>query len=495
VIPELKSSYRGIIRGTTTFGSIQLFQIITGIIKSKLIAILLGPTGFGIMSLLQSTLSLLSGIINFGVSTSGVQSLAGIDPKDEKNHFYRTTRILNFLMISTGIVGVTITILAAERLSLMTFGNSRYKISFIILSVTMLLGQVYSGHIVVAQSIRKQIVLAKILIYSNALSLLSIVPVFYFSSSQSIVLLILLPSFGNFLVSFYFVNKLKIPAVNFSFREFKFQSLKLLQMGFFVSLSGIVSVFFSYILRLGINRYGSTDDVGLFNACFTIVNSYIGIVFSSMTLDYFPRLSALSKNSNDINSTINQQIEITLIIISILISAFSFFSELIIQLLYSSEFLAMHIFLICSLFSVLFKAISWPIAYLFLVQEKKRVYFLNEVVASVMLFILNIIGYKYGGLTGIGISYILGYLLYLIQVYFISKKLYSFAFNAQALKIIFINIGLVSVLMILLIVLFNEVYFIIKLLLFLVIILLNIYALNKRIDLISFCDRYFKKRN
>lgn len=495
MIPELKSSYRGIIRGTTTFGSIQLFQIINGIIKSKLIAILLGPTGFGIMSLLQSTLSLISGIINFGVSTSGVQSLAGIDPKDEKNHFFRNTRILNFLMISTGIVGVIITILAAEKLSITTFGNSKHKFSFILLSLTILLGQVYSGHIVVAQSLRNQTVLAKILIYSNIVSLLIIIPIFYLSSSQTILLLIFLPSLGNVLVSFFFFRKLKIPTVSFSYSEFKIQSLKLLQMGFFVSLSGITSIFFAYLLRLFINRYGSIGDVGLFNACFTIVNSYIGIVFSSMTLDYFPKLSALAKSPNDINITVNHQIEITLIILSLLISTFLFFSEFIIRLLYSSEFLSMHLFLVFSLFSVLFKAISWPIAYLFLVQEKKSVYFLNEVAASLILFILNIIGYKYGGLIGIGISNILAYFLYVFQVYIISKKLYSFVFDIQVLRTIFINIFLILLLLIILIIQLNEVFLSVKISFFVFIIFLNIYVLNKRIDFIDLFDRYFKNRN
>ena len=37
-----------------------------------------------------------------------------------------------------------------------------------------------------------------------------------------------------------------------------------------------------------ISRMGSIDDVGLFNAGFTIVNTYVGLVFTAMATDYYP---------------------------------------------------------------------------------------------------------------------------------------------------------------------------------------------------------------
>lgn len=40
-----QSSYRSIFKATSLFGSVQLFQIIIQIVKSKFIAVLLGPAG------------------------------------------------------------------------------------------------------------------------------------------------------------------------------------------------------------------------------------------------------------------------------------------------------------------------------------------------------------------------------------------------------------------------------------------------------------------
>ena len=50
-----QSSYRQIMKATSLFGGVQIFQIIISVIRSKFVAILLGPSGMGIVGLLAST--------------------------------------------------------------------------------------------------------------------------------------------------------------------------------------------------------------------------------------------------------------------------------------------------------------------------------------------------------------------------------------------------------------------------------------------------------
>ena len=52
---EQKSSYRQIVKATSLFGGVQFFQIIISVIRSKFVAILLGPAGMGIVGLLTAT--------------------------------------------------------------------------------------------------------------------------------------------------------------------------------------------------------------------------------------------------------------------------------------------------------------------------------------------------------------------------------------------------------------------------------------------------------
>ena len=47
------------------------------------------------------------------------------------------------------------------------------------------------------------------------------------------------------------------------------------------------------MLSAFISKTGSLSDVGLYNAGLAIVDGYVGMVFTAMATDYFPRLSGV----------------------------------------------------------------------------------------------------------------------------------------------------------------------------------------------------------
>lgn len=79
----------------------------------------------------------------------------------------------------------------------------------------------------------------------------------------------------------------------------------MLKMGVLISLQGMLAILASYFIRIFISRMGSIDDVGLFNAGFTIVNTYVGLVFTAMATDYYPRLSAIASDNDSFVRAIN----------------------------------------------------------------------------------------------------------------------------------------------------------------------------------------------
>src|SRR5690554_1976404 len=73
---EQRSSYRQIVKATSLFGGVQFFQILISVVRSKFVAILLGPSGMGIVGLLTSTTGLITGLTNFGLGTSAVKNIS-----------------------------------------------------------------------------------------------------------------------------------------------------------------------------------------------------------------------------------------------------------------------------------------------------------------------------------------------------------------------------------------------------------------------------------
>lgn len=110
-------------------------------------------------------------------------------------------------------------------------------------------------------------------------------------------------------------------------------------MGLSISLSGIVETIVAYYIRIYIGNVGGLSEVGLFTAGFAIVETYIGLIMTSMGSDYYPRLSGMSHNKSKFNQTINSQLEISLLLIAPIISIFIVLLEIVIVLLYSEKFL------------------------------------------------------------------------------------------------------------------------------------------------------------
>ena len=62
-------------------------------------------------------------------------------------------------------------------------------------------------------------------------------------------------------------------------------------------------------------------DVGLYSAGFTMIGTYVGMIFTAMGTDYYPRLSAVAKSNELSRQAINQQAEIAILIIAPLLIA------------------------------------------------------------------------------------------------------------------------------------------------------------------------------
>ena len=71
-----KTSYRSIFKATSLFGGIQIYQILIKVIKSKFIAILLGPSGVGIQSLYTTAIETIRCLTSLGLSQSAVRDIS-----------------------------------------------------------------------------------------------------------------------------------------------------------------------------------------------------------------------------------------------------------------------------------------------------------------------------------------------------------------------------------------------------------------------------------
>ena len=432
---EEKSSYRSIMKATSLFGGVQVFNIIIAIVRSKIVAVLLGPAGMGIMGLLTSTTGLVQSLTNFGLGTSAVRDISAANESNDFNRISKITTVFRRLVWITGLLGTISTFLLAPWLSELTFGNKEYNIAFMWLSASLLLNQLASGQNVILQGTRQLKYLAKANLLGSLIGLLISAPLYYIKGIDGIVPAIIITSITSFLVAWYFSNKVQITNTKVTKQETIFEGKGMLKMGFMLSLSSLITIGVSYIVRIYISNNGGVEDVGLYNAGFAIIGTYVGLIFAAMGTDYYPRLSGIAHDNQKATNLINQQAEIAILILGPILVVFLIFINWVLILLYSVEFVPVNGLIQWAALGMYFKAASWCIGFLFLAKGVSKLFFWNELITNAYLLLFNVLGYKYFGLTGLGISFLISYILYLIQVYFIVKYKYEFSFNNQFYKI------------------------------------------------------------
>ena len=442
---EEKSSYRQIVKATSLFGGVQFFQIVISVVRSKFVAILLGPSGMGIVGLLTSTTGLITGLTNFGLGTSAVKNISEATTTNDNDRIATVIIVMRRLVWITGLLGALITLIFSPWLSEFTFGNRDYTMAFVWISITLLLNQLSTGELVILQALRRLQNLAKANVYGSFVGLLVTIPLYYRFGINGIVPVIIITSLVTLFFSWYFAKKVKLDKTKVSHSTTVTEGKSMMVMGFMISLSGLATLIAAYLLRIFINRTGNVADVGLYTAGFTIINTYVGMIFTAMGTDYYPRLSVVSSDNEQSKQLINQQSEVALLILAPILIAFLIFVNWAIIILYSTQFLTITGMVYWATMGIFFKAVSWAIAFIFLAKGDGKLYFWNELLGSVYFLLFSLLGYYYGGLTGLGVSFLASYFFYLIQVFFIAKHKYQFSFALSFVKIFVVQFSMAMI--------------------------------------------------
>src|SRR5574344_1449878 len=159
--------------------------------------------------------------------------------------------------------------------------------------------------------------------------------------------------------------------------------------------------------------------------------TYVGMVFSAMETDYFPRLSSVSGVGETLNLTVNRQIEVSFLLVSPLLVFFIVFLPILLPLLYSGKFLPISGMMKVTILAMYFRAITLPIEYIPLARGDSKSYLLLEVFYDIIVVILVILGFHFKGLTGMGIGLFLSGLLNVVAILVYNHHRYGYYLSSR----------------------------------------------------------------
>ena len=112
----------------------------------------------------------------------------------------------------------------------------------------------------------------------------------------------------------------------------------MVRLGIAFVIAGILGSGAEFLIRSFLSYSASLETVGLYTAGYMMIMTYASVVFSSMESDYFPRLSANHQYATTVNTVVNRQIEVSLLIVSPLLVFFTIAMPILLPLLYSGKF-------------------------------------------------------------------------------------------------------------------------------------------------------------
>ena len=394
---------------------------------------MLGPGGMGLVSLFNTTVNFISQATHLGISFSAVRHISEyFDQGDlEKTaHFVKVVRGWSLL---TALLGMLVCIAIGPFLSDATFSWGDHSLHFILLSPAIGMLAITGGETAILKGLRKLGGLAIVQVVSVLASLLISVPVYYFFWQAGIVPVIVLMAFVTMCSTLYF-----------SLRQFPFQlrgvkgilgeGMEMVRLGVAFTLAGIIGSTAEMVIRSYINVVGDLDVLGFYNAGYMLTITYAGMVFSAMETDYFPRLSAVNRDVEATNMTVNRQMEVSLLIISPMLTFLIVALPVLIPLLFSRDFMPVIAMGQVSALAMSFKVLTLPVAYITLARGRSLSFLMLETAYYVVFVLFIVLGYQYLGLLGTGIAITLAHVFDYLLINGYAYKNYGYRVSATVVR-------------------------------------------------------------
>ena len=383
-------------------------------------------------------MAVITSITSFGINIVAVRDLSLESSQSDDEIFSKRYLIIQKWSLITGFFGGLFTIIFSKSLSQLTFGDSKYYLWFILLSVNFMINAFTVSKSALLQSKRMIKEIALVSIFSSFFTCIIVIPIYYYFKYQAIVPVIIISSSITLLVNIYFTRKINIiQNQNNNFKELLNKIKPLFKLGFLLSINVIFGQICNFLIRLYLkSNQTNLEILGFYEVGSVLLLSYVGMIFAAMTTDFYPRLTLVAFNNDKVKSLVNDQIEIGLLLITPLILLFYCFAPLIISILYSKDFLNVIEILIFGLLAIIVKSIIWPLAFVILSKGENKLYFKQEIFGDFLNVFSTILFYFWFGLLGIGLAMLINYILYGFYVYFILKQKFDFEIRKNTFKII-----------------------------------------------------------
>lgn len=392
-------SYRHILKYTGIFGSVQGINILISLVRSKLVAVLLGPEGMGLISLLNSSVKLVSDSTNLGIGISAVKRLSLLYEQEDEAQLRSEVAVVRSWGFLTALLGVAVMVLLGPFLNAVSFSWGDHTLHYVLLSPVIGMAAIVGAELAILKATRRLKQLATLSVYNVLGALFLSVPLFFLWGESAIVPSMVLVAFLQLLLTCCYSWRLFPYRISFSRATLSQGRVMVVLGGAFVA-AGILGSGSDFVIRSYLNSVSSLGELGFYNTAYMITMTYGGMLFTALEADYYPRLSAAQSSMRESNLIVNHQIEVSLLLVAPLVT-FSIVSlPVMVPLLFRTDFSDVVPLTQVLMFALYARAFTLPVQYISLAKGASLSYLLLEAFYDVTVVVGVILGHHLHGLMG-----------------------------------------------------------------------------------------------
>ncbi|EJL72833.1 membrane protein involved in the export of O-antigen and teichoic acid [Variovorax sp. CF313] len=425
-------SYRQILRSSVIIGGASILNILVGLVRTKVAAVLLGPAGVGLIGLFQNLMSMASTVAGLGFGNVGTRQIAEAAGRDDRHAVAAARRALFWGTLLLAVAGAALFWALRDVLAVMVVGDARsgVQIQWLAIGVAATVGASSQGALL--NGLRRIGDIARVSIFSALLSTVLGIFLLLWLGQTGVVAFVLVAPLCTLLFGYIFalrMPKVSLPATPWLLIAAQWRMLAKLGAAFM--LAGVVATLAQLLVRTLVQKHLGPNGLGNFQASWQISMTYLGFVLSAMGTDYYPRLTACIDDRVATNRMVNEQTEVALLLGGPVLLAMMGLAPWVIELLYSRQFQEAQGVLRWQVIGDLLKILSWPLGFILLAAGNGRAFLITEAIGFGLFVILTWCGLPALGIQATGMAFVGMYAAYLPMVYWLAHRKTGFRWSPR----------------------------------------------------------------
>lgn len=439
-----KHTYGQILKSSALIGGSSVLNIGIGVVRTKAMAVMLGPSGIGLMGLYGSVIDLAVSVAGMGVGSSGVRQIAAAVGSGDTRLISRTVSVLRHTSLVLGVLGAVLVALFCREISVLTFNSVDHATGVAVLALAVFFRVLSAGQGALIQGMRRIGELAAMGVLGAALGTVLSVGMVYLVGEDGVAASLALSAGAGLVVSWWYSRKVGIRPEKITRTEMRQEASSLLKLGFAFMASGILMMGAAYLVRALVLHAVGLDATGLYQAAWTLGGLYVGIILQAMGADFYPRLMSVVNIDQECNRVVNEQAYISMLLAAPGVIATLTFAPIVIFLFYSAKFAEAVDVLRWICLGIALRVITWPIGFIIVAKNRQVIFLATEFAWAAVNVGLTWLCLQWFGLDGAGIAFFASYVFHGVMIYPIVRRLSGFRWSPESTRAGIILLSAVS---------------------------------------------------